>query len=329
MTATPYLLQLPDPDTFPGRALDGGFDSFIVVAESSADAKAMVQNYSRPKLFAGVSPSTLVEATNMAGWRFRVAVYNTDGSTFTDQTVTNSGQSEGTVAATGALTSTLNYGNGETVTIGTRVYTFQTVLTNTDGHILIGANEAASILNLHHAINNSGGVPGTDYFVTQADPNVTAVDDGAHILTVTDRVLGTAGNSVATTTTAAHATWGAATLTGGTNTTAEMSTLAELMVQALNSSGSIAGASFNPSTHTLTIAAASDNIGDHTVRVEVYPPTTDYVSPTGVVTAQGIPIPGFVGTITQGGSAGSALTAVVAADTYGIPNIPLQAKAVE
>jgi hypothetical protein len=38
----------------------------------------------------------------------------------------------------------VHYGNAETVTIDGKVYTFQTVLTNVDGHVLIAGTEAAS-----------------------------------------------------------------------------------------------------------------------------------------------------------------------------------------
>jgi hypothetical protein len=119
------------------------------------------------------------------------------------------------VAASQVLTSSANYADGETVTIGTRVYTFEGTLTAGDGHVHIGATEADTIANLHHAINNSGGTPGTDYNVDAADPLVTAVDNASHTVTVTAIVTGYVGNSIATTETSATASWGAATLTGG------------------------------------------------------------------------------------------------------------------
>lgn len=119
-------------------------------------------------------------------------------------------------AATGVLTSTLNYSDGATITIGTRVYTIQATLTLVDGHVHLGATEADTITNIVNAINNNGtGVNGTDFYVTAhtSDPNVTAVS-GLHTVTVTAKNKGYGANSVATTTTSA-ATWGSATLTGG------------------------------------------------------------------------------------------------------------------
>lgn len=119
-------------------------------------------------------------------------------------------------AATGVLTSTLNYVNGDTVTIGGRTYTFKTALTPADGEVLVGATEAASMNNLTYAINNSGGTPGTDYYVLAADTNVTAANDGLHAVTVTAIKKGYGANSIATTEVAANAAWGGGTLSGGT-----------------------------------------------------------------------------------------------------------------
>jgi len=64
--------------------------------------------------------------------------------------------------ANGTLTATANFANGETVTTGTKTYTFQTVLTNVDGNVLIGASLAASLTNLANAISLGAGA-GVDY----------------------------------------------------------------------------------------------------------------------------------------------------------------------
>ncbi len=332
MTATPYLLQLPDPDTAPARALDDGADTYLVVAESSADAKAMVQNYTRRGVFANVTPQTLAEATDMEGWRLRVRVTKADGDILTEQSVENAGQSEGKTFATGTLTisSTNNAVDGETCTIGTKVYTFQDTLTNVDGHIHIGADKAATLANLAHAINASGGTPGTDYaLLNTVNADVTATV--ASPMVVTAKVEGTAGNAVATTETMTNGSWGNTTLTGGTSSTNKMSSLAELMVAALNASGVITGASFDDSTHTLTVAAIADGFGDATLEVFVYPPVAspESAATAGVITAEGVSVPGFVGSITDGGIAAAALTVVLAADTYGVPSLVVKSKAQE
>jgi hypothetical protein len=122
--------------------------------------------------------------------------------------------------ASGTLTSTGNYADGNTVVIGllaggSKTYTFQATLTNVDGHVKVGTTEAASIANLHHAINGTGGTAGTDYAAaTTAHPDVLATDDGTHVMTLTAAAAGSAWNALVTTTTSS-ATWGAATMTGG------------------------------------------------------------------------------------------------------------------
>lgn len=119
-------------------------------------------------------------------------------------------------AATDTLTSAANYTNSQTITIDGKVYTLQTSLTNVDGNIKLGASEAATILNIHHAINGTGGTSGTDYAAsTVAHPTVTATDDSAHVVTVTAKLKGSDGNSIAVSTTSS-AVWATPTLTGGT-----------------------------------------------------------------------------------------------------------------
>jgi hypothetical protein len=119
------------------------------------------------------------------------------------------------VAATGTLTATANFANGETVTTGTKTYTFQTVLTNVDGNVLIGATASDSLDNLIAAINLGAG-SGTVYAAaTTANGFVSAAAGPGDTMIATALVSGTQGNTIATTETAANASWGAATLTGG------------------------------------------------------------------------------------------------------------------
>lgn len=124
----------------------------------------------------------------------------------------------GQATATGTLTGTgVNVSNSDTVTIGTRVYTFQTVLTNVDGNVKIGATAALSLTNLFRAINASGGVPGTDYaLATTAHPRVTATNPTGTTVVLTAKASGAVGNSVVTTETSTQLSFGAGTLTGGT-----------------------------------------------------------------------------------------------------------------
>lgn len=119
-----------------------------------------------------------------------------------------------TGAATGTLTFTGQPGNTETVVIDGKTYTFETVLTNVDGHVLIGATLAASIANLQDAINLGAG-SGVDYAAATTLHSTVAAVGTATTLVVTAKAPGTGGNAIATTETVANASWGAATLTGG------------------------------------------------------------------------------------------------------------------
>lgn len=103
-------------------------------------------------------------------------------------------------AYTNLLSDGINVANGDKVTIGFVTYTFQTVLTNVGGNVHIGANADASLANLGHAINNSGGVPGTDYAAaTLANTLVTAGAEGSLTLPITAILQTTANTSVPTT----------------------------------------------------------------------------------------------------------------------------------
>ena len=124
----------------------------------------------------------------------------------------------GLVQATGTLSIATNPTDGDTVVIGSRTYTFQASLTNVDGHVLIGADAAASQANLVHAINLNGGTSGTDYAAAMTKhAYVTISDFTTNVATVTAKTAGTDANSLATTDTLTAAADGfaATTLTGG------------------------------------------------------------------------------------------------------------------
>lgn len=121
----------------------------------------------------------------------------------------------GTAAASGVYTITgaTNVAADETVTIGTHVYTFKVTPTAGD-QVKIGADKAATLVNLAAAINGSAGA-GSLYGVgTVAHTQVSAVA-GASIVTVTAKVSGTPSNAIATTEVSTNGAWGSATLTGG------------------------------------------------------------------------------------------------------------------
>lgn len=98
-----------------------------------------------------------------------------------------------TTKASGTLTVDTQPISGNTMTIGTKVYTFVPVGTaNADGEISIGADLAAAKLNIVAAIN------GTDAYNT-AHPLVSAAAFATNDCVITAKVGGVAGDSIATT----------------------------------------------------------------------------------------------------------------------------------
>jgi hypothetical protein len=102
--------------------------------------------------------------------------------------------------ATVTLTMDTQPSDGDTLTIGSRTYTWQSTLSNVDGNIWIGADLAAAKLNLGYAIADSGGTPGTDYAAamtanTQVSLAAFASDDAVF----TALAVGTAANAFAST----------------------------------------------------------------------------------------------------------------------------------
>jgi flagellar hook protein FlgE len=125
----------------------------------------------------------------------------------------------GTAAAeaTGTLTVTGNASANETVTIGGTTYTFVAALSTgptVPDQVLIGAAAADTLANLAAAINGGAGA-GTNYSTgTVANGGATA-SAGTTTLSLTATSAGSLGNDIATMTTMANGTFGAATLTGG------------------------------------------------------------------------------------------------------------------
>lgn len=124
----------------------------------------------------------------------------------------------GGVAATETLTLTANPGNGETVTIDLKVYTFQTILTDVDGNVLIGIDASASIDNLIAAITLDPAGSGVVYAaLTTLHPTATAVAGAGDTMDAAAKGTGVQGDTIATTETllAIGSQWGAATMSGG------------------------------------------------------------------------------------------------------------------
>ncbi len=129
------------------------------------------------------------------------------------------------VAAQNTLTQSTTYtiADGETVTIGTQVYTFKTVITDTTpNQVLIDATgsspETNSFANLAAAINGSAGAGSLYSGATVPNVDVTAVAS-THAIVATAKNTGTTPNAVATTTTLVHGAWAETTLGGAMATT--------------------------------------------------------------------------------------------------------------
>lgn len=137
----------------------------------------------------------------------------------------------GIVPATGRLTFTGNAGNTNTVTVGGKVYTFQTVLTNVNGNVLIGGTASDSLDNLIAAINLGAGGGTTYAAATTINAAVHAAAGTGDTMTATAKTLiGAEGNAIATpVTTVAGGTWVSSTLTSGVSGVAlRMSTKATM-----------------------------------------------------------------------------------------------------
>lgn len=119
--------------------------------------------------------------------------------------------------ATGTITSDATApSDGDTVTIGSTVYTFKTALTEPAEpyEVLIGISAAVALDNLKSAINATTG-EGTTYATgTVAHPTVEATTNGNTTQVVQALTAGAAGNDIATTETSSHLSWGATTLFG-------------------------------------------------------------------------------------------------------------------
>lgn len=110
----------------------------------------------------------------------------------------------------------------ETVTVGTKdgstaaVYTWQSSVSSAFD-VLIGSSVDDSLANLVAAINAGAGA-GTKYGTgTTANYDVTGAQTGTGAATVTAIIPGTAGNSIACSTTDAAGVWTGSTLAGGAN----------------------------------------------------------------------------------------------------------------
>lgn len=124
----------------------------------------------------------------------------------------------GDVASTGTFTLAGQPDNNDQADINGKTYTFQTVLTDVDGNVLIGATASDTIDNLIAAITLGAGA-GTLYAASMtANTDVAAVAGPGDTMDVTALVAGSAGDAITTTTptnVSGNLSWGGATLSGG------------------------------------------------------------------------------------------------------------------
>lgn len=166
--------------------------------------------------------------------------------------------------ATGTLTTTGAFADGETVTVGAQTYTLKSPFVNAANNIDASGTTAQTLENLRRAINGDG-VAGTNYGTGTAVNASAYATDTATTLVLLAKTGGTAGNIVATTDTATNASFGAGTLTGGTatsvsvlNRTAILPANTTLAIGAVTTRGTVAaahGGTFG--THSLTAVAGA------------------------------------------------------------------------
>lgn len=205
--------------------------------------------------------------------------------------------------AVGTLTTTGVFSNNETVTIGGRVYTFKTALTEAraaqtltgtnvfsngetigiagvtyrmvtalsspavPNEVLIGADLAASLDNLKLAINqgsttyptaaDNSGVGSTWSTGTVRHPSVRATTNTNTTQVVDAVTVGTDGNSIGVSESAANASWGAANLAGGVNPVwgeirigADAATTLDYLKDAINATAVVAAVGTDYSSNT-------------------------------------------------------------------------------
>ena len=130
-------------------------------------------------------------------------------------TITSTGAATPGVYAESVVTASTII-DGDTLTINATVYRFKTTPAQAFD-VALGANDAAALDNLKLAINATGVGDGSDYFAgTTVNPDVIATDNTDTTQKVVARVIGTAANGYATTSTGGTLTWADTTLGGGT-----------------------------------------------------------------------------------------------------------------
>ena len=127
----------------------------------------------------------------------------------------DSGTASAGVKASQTLTGTDVFTDGEIVTIGNKTYTMVDALDNSIANQVLIGTLAESLDYLKAAINGDAGRGTTYSSPTDAHTQVTATTNSDTEQVVQAIEVGTGGNSIATTTDGANASWGSTTLAGG------------------------------------------------------------------------------------------------------------------
>jgi hypothetical protein len=192
----------------------------------------------RIKSISIISKDTNVDLSNGA------TVVAAEASTGADTDATITLTSNGTAPA-----------DGVTVTVGGKVYTFQTTLTNVDGNVLIGstANAAAALDNLKSAVNLSTGAGTTYATAMTAHPKITATtntDTTQVFVASVGASSGRAGNDLTGADTSATLSWSnSGAFTGG---------LDGVLVNAMVASTDLADTDQTGLVQNLTLAATAE-----------------------------------------------------------------------
>ena len=168
--------------------------------------------YTKGRGLANGATTINLNHTVPAGATMKVVTRNnsTGATTIANATSYTSPAAAATLTSTGTAPA-----NNDTVTIGSRTYTFKTTLTGAANEVLIGASAAAALDNLKSAINATAGA-GTTYGTgTTAHADVTATTNTDTTQVIEAKTTGPSGNGIATSESSAQLSWGGTATTGG------------------------------------------------------------------------------------------------------------------
>lgn len=188
--------------------------------------------------------------------------------------------------AAGTLSASAQPSAGDTVTLGTVVYEFTTGSVDAgtpDGTssnpwlVAIGSDTAVSMRNFFYAVNANEGEAGSDYSTdTTENPDVRATAYGPGEVFVAAKVIGTAGNSLASTETGSNISWASSTLTGG----------GDVQVRQVNVPGDVGAVSVaSINSYVIVVPIQSEDF-DTVGKFYWIDPGETFISPTNFATAE-------------------------------------------